>query len=260
MTTIAISMVKDEVDIVGHTIRRMLAQVDHVIVADNLSSDGTSQMLDQMQSDARLTVLEDRDPAYYQSRKMTALAHHAREMGATWVVPFDADEVWLARDGRVADLLAAQPDDVLVAQAALYDHRATALDHDEQDPTARIGWRRREPAPLPKVACRALPRLTIEQGNHGAAYEHTDHPLTLVNALHVRHFPYRSPEQFVSKVRNGSAAYAASDLPDHTGAHWRQYGQILESSGEDAVKDIFREWFWSAHPTSDPELIFDPCP
>jgi hypothetical protein len=41
MTVVAVSMVRDEEDIVGATVAHMRSQVDHVIVADNLSTDRT---------------------------------------------------------------------------------------------------------------------------------------------------------------------------------------------------------------------------
>ena len=56
----------------------------------------------------------------------------------------------------------------------------------------------------------------------------------------------------------GAAAYAATDLPEHQGQHWRDYGRLLESGGPDALADVFRAWFWQPHPTKD--LIRDPAP
>src|SRR5678815_6052118 len=41
VTVCAVSMVKDEADIIGYTVGNMLQQVDHVVVADNGSTDGT---------------------------------------------------------------------------------------------------------------------------------------------------------------------------------------------------------------------------
>lgn len=253
MTVVAVSMVRDEADIVAATVAHMCGQVDAVIVADNNSTDGTRDILD----DLPVTVIDDPDPAYYQSRKMTALAERARtEFGADWVVPFDADEWWYSPFGRIADVLEAQS--CWVAGADLYDHVATGHDPDLEDPTKRIGWRRRDAAPLQKVACRPGPDLTIEQGNHDATY---DVPADRIDGLLVvRHFPYRSPEQMARKARNGAEAYAATDLPEDAGAHWRAYHQLMVAHGDEAIHDVFRMWFWTADPTTDPTLIYDPAP
>jgi hypothetical protein len=267
MSVVAVFRVKDERDIIEATVRRMKAQVDHVIVEDNASTDGTRELLDQL----GVEVLDDPTVGYFQAQAMTRLAEYARvEHGATWVILADADEVWLPRTRLpLRCALATLPAHVLVAEAALYDHVATGLDPDGPDPVARIGWRRPHAGPLPKVAVRAVEGLTIHQGNHGASFEHTDHPATVSNLLCVRHFPYRSVEQLVRKVRNGAAAYAAAGdaLPADFGAHWRQWGRLLDEHGAGAVADLFRRWYWRAEPdrpvTIDgerqPALVYDPA-
>ena len=252
MTVFGICLAKDESDIIAATVGHMLTQVDEVIVADNMSTDGTGEIL----AGLGVKVVEDRDPAHYQSRKVTALASVARGMGADWVVPFDADEVWLsAFGGTVKDALEAIPDDWLVAAATLYDHVPTGTDPQDPNPLRRMRHRRPDPLELPKVAARCRDGLVIEDGNHGARYDFR--PAHLPGQLVVRHFPYRSAEQFVAKVRKGAAALAATDLPADTGAHWRGYGAILEAQGEDACVGIFREHFWQPDATG---LIYDPVP
>ncbi len=249
--TWAVAMVRDEADIIEQTVTRMLGQVDHVLVADNGSTDGTREILERLD----VELIDDPEPGYYQSRKMTALAARAAAAGADWIVPMDADEVWYSPHGRIADVLSGLPVDVAIAPAEIYDHVATSAD-PPGPPVEAIGWRRRSCGELPKVACRARVDVVIEQGNHGA-----HHPAGVQDGLLVvRHFPYRSAEQFVRKARNGAAAYAATDLPDHQGAHWRQYGALLDAQGPEALEDVYRQWFWCADPTLDRELIFDPCP
>jgi hypothetical protein len=103
-------------------------------------------------------------------------------------------------------------------------------------------------------------------GNHGASYRGgtTIHDSQLV----IRHFPYRSVEQLVRKVTNGAAAYKATDLDPRYGAHWRQWGQILDQSGPEAIDALFHTWYYRDEPAAEltidgetqPPLIYDPAP
>lgn len=246
-----IAMVRNEADIIATTVAHMLTQVDHVLVADNLSDDDTPDIL----AASGAEVVADTDPAYRQAEKMTALAHRAAENGATWVVPFDADEVWVSPHGRIGDVLADIPE--MVAEATLFDHVPTATDMPLADPVARIGWRRRTPGAFPKVACRTDPTLVIEMGNHAATYRGTE-PTYRTGALTIHHYPYRSPAQFIAKAKQGAAALRLARLPRSAGLHWRQYAELAERDGDAALEAVFTQWFYSADPTSDPTLTLDP--
>lgn len=266
--TVGVAMVRDEVDILPATLTQMLTQVDGVLIADNGSVDGTRELLDAAErSGAPVRVVDDPEPAYLQSEKMTRLAHLAHDwLGAEWVVPWDADEWWHLPGGRAGDWLLSIGRGVHAATAAVFDHVATALDPDDPDPTVRMGWRRPDPLPLRKVAVRWADGLVIEQGNHGAVYGGVRPEA--VPGLVVRHFPYRTVAQLTRKVRNGAAAYAAAGdrLPEGMGAHWRQWGRLLDEHGPDAIGDLFRRWYWRADPANPatvegevlPALLFDP--
>lgn len=251
----SICMVKDEADVIEGTLRRMAREVDQLLVADNGSTDGTRDLLADLARELPLIVLEDRQVAYFQSDKMSRLAAIAGSMGADWVIPHDADERWYSPFGRIGDVL-AEHTEASIATARLYDHVATGAD-PAGPPMDAMAWRRRQTGALPKVACRPSRPVRIHQGNHSA-----DFGGTLDGQLVVRHFPYRSAEQFVRKVRNGAAAYAAATgLPETAGAHWREYGRILAERGPDVLADeVFRRWFWVHDPTIDPGLVCDPCP
>jgi hypothetical protein len=96
--------------------------------------------------------------------------------------------------------------------------------------------------------------LRIHMGNHGADFGFK--PRALTGRLMIRHFPYRSVEQFIAKARIGSLALALTDLPESTGAHWREHGRLSDAG----LRDVFAEQFHAATPTDRSDLIFDPAP
>ncbi|RKR92782.1 glycosyl transferase family 2 [Micromonospora pisi] len=257
MAVFGISMVRDEADVVEGTLRHMADEVDHLIVADNGSTDGTRDILDRLARELPLTVVDDPEPAYYQSRKMTALADQAAALrpGETWIVPFDADELWTAEADRIRLVLPEL--DRPVAQAALTNHFCTSVDPDPagSDPFRTMVWRQREATRLPKVAFRWEPGAVIHQGNHGVTLPSGGRAAPV---LQVRHFPYRSADQFVRKAVNGAEAYRRTDLPADQGAHWRAYGEIAERHGVEALADVFRQHFWYLSPT-DSGMVHDPA-
>ncbi|MEX5636527.1 glycosyltransferase family 2 protein [Parafrankia sp. FMc2] len=263
MTVVGISMVRDEADIIAGTLWHMAGEVDQLLVADNGSTDGTREILADLVQRLPLTVVDDPELGYYQSRRMTALAQTAREvLGARWIVPFDADELWYCEAGQIAEILAHTGPPAAFAE--LTDHLRTALDEDDPDPFRSMTWRAAEPAPLPKVAFRWENGAVVHQGNHGVTLPSAQATVTALAdrppTLAVRHFPVRSPEQFARKARNGAAAYqAAPDLPETYGAHWRAWGQLHAQGGDQLLGDVFREHWWYLSPT-DAGLVHDPAP
>lgn len=266
-----VSMVRDEADVIEQTLRHLHAEgLDGAVVLENRSLDDTPAILARLKAElwapdgehAWLTVITDPEPGYWQAAKMTAAARTAAGLGATWVVPFDADEIWYDPAGRrLAEAVPILGNESNVITAQLYDHRSTALDPemppDVDDPFTRMGWRLTTPLPLPKVAVRVKGLHQIHPGNHGATY--LGEPLVAVPGLHARHFPYRSAEQFVRKARNGSEAYAATTLPRTTGQHWREYGETLAAHGEAALEQHYQHHFTYRQP-AEAGLVFDPAP
>lgn len=215
----AVTMVRDEEDVIVPTCRHLLAQgVDQIVVADNLSRDRTRARLDRLASQQPITVIDDLDPAYRQSEKMTRLAQMAGEAGADWIIPFDADELWLAP--RFASLRAA----ILAAtgnalRAPVYNYRPSLI--PGRNPFDRMQWRRPHHEMLGKVAFRYQPDLIIEIGNHGVSGRNA---LNIEEGLiEVRHYPYRNYRQFRRKVRQGTAAADQARLGSALAAHWRHY-------------------------------------
>ncbi len=244
----AVGLVRDEADIVETVIMNLLDQgVERVVIADNLSADGTTDIIEGLARSYPVTVLRDRLGAHYQAEKTTLLARAAARAGAGWVLPFDADEIWRATTGTLSQWLASCPADVV--QVPVLNHVPTAGDDaGEPDPVRRQRWRKVEPNRLHKVVFRAHPRARLHQGNHGV-----DRRGPRQRGLEIRHFPYRSEEQFLRKVRQGSAALAATDLGAEVGKHWRGLGEgdeeRLRSSWRSLVEthNLPGEWWVPRH-------------
>jgi glycosyltransferase involved in cell wall biosynthesis len=238
VTVIGVTMVKDEADVISATIAQLFAQgVDHIIAADNLSTDQTRSILDKYD---RVTVIDDNEPGYYQDAKMTNLARQAHDMGADWVLPFDADEIWYGIDQPIAQALDGTPADVIMA--AGWDHIVTTPGDQPFSP-----WRRPDPQRLSKVAFRATATAELNMGNHDVRGVG---PYRTGGVLEYRHFQYRSLAQMTRKLRNGRAAYEASTVHELHGTHWREGGLLTDD--EMAAK-------WDDLCGTD-GLVFDPVP
>lgn len=260
MTVAAIMMVRDEADIIEHTLRHTAGQVDLVLVADNLSVDGTRSILELVADElGDIIILDDEDPRFLQSAKMSLLAVAAAMNGADWIVPVDADEIWTAPDGTVAELLEGQTSDTQAVNGSMFDHVATGLDDlDDPNPVTRMRWRRLDRHSMPKVACRWAENLTIQPGNHAARYGREPTRKNRRQSLDVRHFRYRSPEQTVTKIRNGYHSHKISGVPETTGAHYFKLGRLMDAHGEQALVDEFhREYFMDLPEVT---MIEDPAP
>lgn len=242
-------MVRDEADVIDTVLRHLIASgVDHLIVADNLSTDATPHILNDLEAcGAPITIVQDPVLAYEQSKKMSRLSDMAAEMGATWVLPFDADEVWYGVDPqtggpcRISDALSQVEDDVQVVRAPGWDHLQREAPYGTFSP-----WRRPQTQQLAKVAYRAQHGAVLHMGNHDVSIKGRD----VIGPLAYRHFQYRSLEQMTRKLRNGRQAYEASDIHPLHGTHWRAGG--LKSDDELAAE-------WAALCATD-GLVFDPAP
>lgn len=256
MTTFGITRCKNEADIIESSLRRMLNQVDHIIVGDN-STDGSREIIETLP----VTLLDDEALNWQQREVMTDYAQLAAAKGADWVVPFDIDEVWFAAEGRISDQLAALPDEVLIVRATNITHCVTTEDDPaDPDPLSRMAWRNIEILPLGKVACRARPGLRIGHGNHSAEYDEVRYAPSITDILGARHFPYRSPEQFIKRVEGAWPPLRDSGLPRSHGAHMWGYGELLDAGGPAALREWFETKFTFPDPANNPELVHDPLP
>lgn len=211
-----IAMVRNEADVLEDTLAQLASQgVDRILCVDNGSTDATRDVLASAARDLPVIVGHDSWTAFEQSAKMTVLADAARRAGATWVLPFDADERWMGQGGSIADVLRSTAAPIVVAE----------LVNAFPDPLQDGAWRLDPTAHHdPKMAFRPVRGTVIGMGNHRVM-----RPGDIVPGLGIVHLPWRSFEQFRAKVEHGSRALAAADLNVDAGWHWRHLGAMDES-------------------------------
>ena len=206
----AVSMVKNEADIIVETLRNLRSQgVDHILVADNGSTDGTRALLVA----EGVHVVDDPIVDYWQAQKMSHLARTATRHGAAWVVPFDADEIWKGQGGRtLAATLRSTTRNVAEAEWWQY----VPIKDGDGGFAERFPWRLKEPDAQSKQAFRAnwLARLTT--GNHTV---YLPSPRVERN-LRIAHFRSRSIEQMLRKARDGSEASRKAGIAAHKLPQW----------------------------------------
>jgi hypothetical protein len=235
-------MVKNEEQKVEGSVRQLIAGgVDVVVIADNLSTDRTRAVLDGLTEASPVIVVTDSEPAHYQGPKMSRLARSAARHGASWIIPFDADELWYGVGEPIATRLRSLGGDA--APAPLFDVLPGPDQRVATDPYVEL-TRRTVTSVTKKTAFRAHLLAAIASGNHTVSQ-----PVRKVrDAVVIRHYPFLGFEDFVRKGREGTRALEATDLPANIGEHWRRWGH----AGPDDLKTFWDELVRTRETVHDP--------
>jgi hypothetical protein len=228
MRLVAVSIVKNEADIIEAFVRHTAAWVDHHLIFDHDSTDGTREILRALQSEGlSVSLFRDDAPGHLQqarSNHLTRLA--ASNHGADWILPLDADEM-LNGPGRPeleACLQAAGTG--LTVNLPLLDYCATPEDDaNEANPALRLRYCRPGYSVTRKIFLpRDLaldPEVLAGKGSHALYRGTTALPSqSLPIAFHLAHLAMRSPQQQVLRVVRAELqrlcrGQAAAGLDEH---------------------------------------------
>lgn len=222
---VAITMIKNEADIIESFVRHTLLFADALVIADHRSTDGTMHILEELMKEGLALRLQNlTEEGHAQSKTMTRLMYVAiEEEKADIVVALDADE-FLLSEGAGND----ETRNVLQSLNPSQVYHVPWVDYAPLDMIvggdtfilSRPCCRAKEPDKLSKVIVgkdAALRwRLEIVQGNHYAmpheeqgggflcSFKHQR-----LSQLHIAHFRWRSMEQRLSKEMCGWLSNAA---------------------------------------------------
>ncbi len=239
-------LVRDEEDILRTFLEYHLNRgVDFVVATDNLSEDGTREILEEYRRYGKLHYIYEPDDDYSQWAWVTRMARlAATEYAADWVINSDADEFWWPEHATgIQEVLHDVPASVSALSVERTDfpprrcrgagsflHCMTARELRSTNPLGQ---------PLPSKVChRAHPEIVVEQGNHSVLIREVRLDARATDEISIFHFPMRSLEQFTRKIEQGGAAYERSRLPPIIGETWRK---LYKRHREDKDLDAYFE-------------------
>jgi len=226
-------MVRDEADIIRPMIEHSLAQgIDLIIVTDNGSVDGTTEILEEFTGTGQLVLRHDPVHMKQQYSTVTKMARDAAsEYHADWVINADADEFWQpVADGRtLAEVFARLSPDYRAIEVPVFDmtgapalsgtglQRLLYRDLRPVEDLRRIGLLAHA---TPDTVHVGDPDVEVAQGNHYVNFEPQGEPAEELR-VEVQHFPWRSWAQFERKVIASGRAYESNATllpsPNHHG-------------------------------------------
>ena len=222
-------LVRDEVDIIEANIRFHAAHgVEHFVVTDNASVDGTRELLAALKNEFSMEIIDEPSHTIDQDLWVTRMARQLQlHEKFDWIIHNDADEFWipgplslpeavrdaLENDDKNAEaigVLACQrknmlPSDVDVGASgyAFHDNvhavENTVLLQEGEQPWCNNDSNCVARKVMDKVITRTAGLAAVEYGNHGATHSLSSATCATITVLH---FPIRTYEQFERKVVN----------------------------------------------------------
>lgn len=242
-------LVRDEEDIIEWNLRYHLSMgIDHFIVTDNLSVDGTPEVLRRYRQRGVLTLLHESSDDYSQDRWVTRMAELAQaEQNVDWLLHSDADEFWWpGHYTNLKEAFSTVPPGVRAIEVERHNYLGPA-DHNGEPFFDRMVYRQAnsvnalgDPLP-PKVAHRPVKAPHVRQGNHIVSDENGVVTAGVLEGLSILHFPARTPDQLRNKIANGGAAYRRNTrLGPAVGLAWRtMYSHLLAGRFDRVVERCF---------------------
>lgn len=241
MKLIMTVLVRDEADVIRQNLDFHFSQgVDFVVAMDNLSVDGSTDILLEYERQGRLHYIKQTSDDFRQREWLTAMARIARvKFGADWVINNDSDEFWWPTKGTLKERFENLPKNITLVRA----ERSNFLYHVEEDEALpfydRMTYRSLASwstlgEPLPSKVAHAGSRwVKVGYGSH--AVSRVWPKAAASDVAQILHFPMRTQDQFLNKISKGGAALTRnSTLAERDMQTWiRLYSSLTKDGNLD---------------------------
>lgn len=218
-------LVRDEADVLLQNIRFHLHHgIQNFIVTDNGSTDGTRDILHDLQQElgSSLIVIDDPKPAHLQAERVNRMIGLAKQrFRPRWILSADADEFWFPVDGSFQSELDGRANIL-----DCYWHNLLPVDGEPWQQFVNIGEMPGYHGRLKKTLCLSRTLLGMYAGNHEART--IPHVAARSSNIRVYHYPVRSYAQFERKVIQGHQATVKAGEHLNVAWHWREYYQAWQ--------------------------------
>jgi hypothetical protein len=233
-------LARDEADVIEENLSFHLnAGVDFVVATDNLSRDGTTELLEAHAREGHLHLIREDGEYLRQADWITRMARlAASEFGADWVIHSDADEFWWPRGDSLKEVLVSIPARYGIVRALL--RHFVPRPEDGASFAERMTVRMSTAAPINdprslyrpnlKIIHRADPSVSVSIG----AQRLIDSQLVPLRGwypVEFFHFPVRSLEQCERKYAHQQTAPGQTPSP--------YYDRVRELIGEGRVAELY---------------------
>jgi len=253
MKVFGIMVLRNEADILSVNIRYHLSiGIDHFLVVDNGSTDGTGRILQDLSRDG-IVEWTSNSGLYRQAEITTELAREAHRKGAEWIIPIDADEFWCSPVSGFRSVLENSRAGAIQVEVLNFIQRR---DQTDASPEGLLHMTRRAPLPVgpleqvrelvegqqfayvemmysPKFVSRASGDIRIAMGNHGV--DGVAGPVEISDQILCFHAALRARRVLEAKVEHG-VRVAELGLKPEQGWHVRRWLRVAEGEG------LEREW------------------